>query len=56
LKTVKEYREHAEECRKLAQSMSSAEHKVALLSMAETWEGLAQEREKRIAREANKDT
>jgi hypothetical protein len=54
LKTVNEYREHAEECRRLAQSVTIAEHKVALIGMAETWESLAQEREKRLAREAAK--
>jgi hypothetical protein len=54
LKTVTEYREHAEECRRLAQSVTSKEHKSALTSMAETWEGLARERERRLAREAAK--
>jgi hypothetical protein len=54
LKTVAEYREHAQECRRLAQSIRSADHKAALISMAETWESLAQEREARLTREANK--
>jgi hypothetical protein len=56
LKTVAEYREHARECRGLADSVNRAEHKAALISMAETWEGLAEEREKRLAREAAKQT
>jgi hypothetical protein len=51
LKTVAEYREHAEQCRKLAESVISEEHKAALKSMAETWESLAREREARLARE-----
>ena len=53
MKTVAEYREHAQECRRLAQSIASAENKVTLLSMAETWENLAAERENRIAKEGN---
>jgi hypothetical protein len=53
LKTVAEYREHAQECRRLAQSSASAEHKAALISMAETWESLAAEREKRLAKKAD---
>src|SRR4029078_5727572 len=35
------YCEHAQECRRLDQSIASAENKVKLLSMAETWENLA---------------
>ena len=54
MKTVSEYREHAEECRRLAQSIANAEHKAALESMAETWESLAREREARLARDAAK--
>jgi hypothetical protein len=54
LKTVAEYREHAEECRRMAQSIASPEHKAALMTMAKTWEGLALEREKRITREAER--
>jgi hypothetical protein len=53
LKTVAEYREHAQECRRLAQSIASVEHKAALMSMADTGESLATEREKRLAKEAN---
>jgi len=64
LKTVAEYCEHAQECRRLAQSIASAENKVTLLSMAETWENLAAEREKphsqrgqheELARNASRD-
>ena len=36
--------------------MTGAEHRAALLNMAETWESLAREREARIARETNKET
>ena len=50
LKKAHEYREHAEECRVLARTALSPNHKAWLEKMAETWEGLAKEREQRIAR------
>jgi hypothetical protein len=38
------------ECQKLAAGTQNAEHKAMLMKMAETWEGLANEREELIAR------
>jgi hypothetical protein len=49
LKKAHEYREHAEECRRLAKT-ASGEHKAHLENMAETWDNLAKDREERIAR------
>ena len=45
MKTASEYRKHAEECRALAQQMTSAEQRDQLLEMARTWDALAETRE-----------
>jgi hypothetical protein len=44
MKKSSEYRQHAEECRRLARAMKSGEQHGLLLEMAATWEGLAEER------------
>ena len=46
LKKAEEYRRHAEECRVLARAAQNGEHRNQLLIMAETWDGLAAERER----------
>ena len=43
---MSEYRQHAAECRSLAGSMLSEEHREQLLAMAATWERMADERER----------
>ena len=49
MKQAAEYRQHADECRRLAlTSKNEAEHK-QLMDMAEAWERMAQERERRLA-------
>ena len=48
---VEEYRRHAEECRQLATTSTNEEARTQLLQMAETWEGLARQREEQIARQ-----
>jgi hypothetical protein len=50
VKKAEEYREHAEECRKLA-SRGDANARAQLLKMAETWESLALDREADKARQ-----
>lgn len=45
MKKASEYRQHAAECRTLAQKMDLGEHREQLLRMAETWDKLAQDRE-----------
>jgi hypothetical protein len=50
MRKVEEYRRHAEDCRKLAGSVSTEEAKQQLLQMAETWDALAKNREEQIAR------
>ena len=48
MKKASEYREHAEECRRLAKT-AIGEHRTHLEKMAKTWEELARDRERRIA-------
>ena len=50
MKKASEYRQHAEECRALARSMTDAAQRDQLLKMAETWDRLAAEREESQAR------
>ena len=51
MRKVDEYRRHADECRQLAHRSSNEETRSQLLQMAETWEGLARDREEQIARQ-----
>jgi hypothetical protein len=41
-----EYAKHAKECRAMAARTNLEEHRKQLLTMAETWEALAAERER----------
>ena len=50
LKKAGEARRHAEECRVLARAAQNGEHRNQLLIMAETWDGLAAERELALKR------
>ena len=52
MRKVEEYSRHAAECRQLAAATSNAESRRQLLDMAETWDGLARDREEQLAREA----
>jgi hypothetical protein len=45
-----EYRQHAQECRALANKMEQGEHRDQLLRMAETWDRLADDRDALISR------
>ena len=51
MRKVEDYKKHAEECRQLARTAAKEEHRQGLLKMAETWDGLAQERAAQIARQ-----
>lgn len=51
MKTVVEYRKHAEECRTLAKRARSPEEREMILQMAATWEDLAHARERKITAE-----
>jgi hypothetical protein len=51
MKKVSDYRKHVEECQALLRGARTPEERQMLLSMAETWEGLAVAREKKLARE-----
>ena len=46
MKKVSDYRQHAAECRALAQQMKPADQRERLLEMARTWDKLAEERER----------
>ncbi len=48
MKKASEYHQHAAECRMLAHNAVSPEHKAMLETMAQTWEGLALDRERRL--------
>jgi hypothetical protein len=50
MKKASEYRQHAEECRVLAQKMEQGEQRNQLLKMAGTWEQLAGDRSTLIGR------
>jgi hypothetical protein len=51
LRKISEYHEHAAECRKLAKLAVAPDHAAMLENMAQTWEGLAKEREQHLARQ-----
>jgi hypothetical protein len=46
MKKASEYRVHALECRSLASQANSDDHRKQLLAMAETWETLADDRDR----------
>jgi hypothetical protein len=48
MKKVSEYRKHAEECIRLARWSVKPEHRDLLLQMAQTWNSLAEDRERHI--------
>jgi hypothetical protein len=50
MKKASEYRQHAEECRVLANKMEQGEHRDQLLAMAATWDKLAAERSELVRR------
>jgi hypothetical protein len=49
LKKIREYREHAAECRELAR-LASAGHRLQLEQMAATWDQLAEARQRQLAK------
>jgi hypothetical protein len=48
MRKLSEYKEHADECRRLAEQSRIPEHKMRLEEMAQVWEMLAKEREKQL--------
>jgi hypothetical protein len=55
MKQAAEYREHAAECLKLANTARNEAERRQLLQMAEAWERMAAERERRIKAESHVD-
>ncbi len=50
MKKASEYRQHAEECRALAQAMEQGDQRDQLLEMAATWDKLAADRSDLVRR------
>jgi hypothetical protein len=50
MKKVSEYKKHADECRMLAKRTTDEEHRQMLLNMAATWQMLAEDRARALAR------
>jgi hypothetical protein len=50
MRKAADYRKHAEECRMLARNMAPGEQRDLLLNMAQTWESLAADRERDLAK------
>ena len=50
MKTVAEYRQYAEECRKLAAKISDPKDRLAVEMMAAAWEKVAAQREAALKR------
>jgi hypothetical protein len=55
MKKADEYQRHAKDCRSLANKMEKGEQRDQLLKMAETWEVLAEERERTLRARAEND-
>jgi hypothetical protein len=51
MKKVEDYRQHADECRQMANRSRLPEDRDMLKSMAATWDSLAEAREAHIARQ-----
>jgi hypothetical protein len=49
MKKASEYLRNAQECRRLLESVADPEQQAMLQKMADTWEGLANDRERRAA-------
>jgi hypothetical protein len=51
MKKVEDYRQHAVECRQMANRSRSPEERAMLSNMADTWQSLASDREAQLARQ-----
>jgi hypothetical protein len=51
MKTLEEYRQHADECRRLADRARTREDREALLMIATSWDKLAGDRDRKITKE-----
>jgi hypothetical protein len=56
MKTVAEYRLHAEACRKLATKVSGPEDQQALETIARAWDRLANEREAMLLKQVDESS
>jgi hypothetical protein len=53
MRTVAQYRRHAEECEALAKTAKSPEEREMIANMADTWRMLADQRERLIQKRAS---
>jgi hypothetical protein len=51
MRKISDYLRHAEECRILARTADTEDHRKTLLAMAETWRELAEARKEEIDRQ-----
>jgi hypothetical protein len=51
MKTAEEYRQHADECRRLAERARSPDERKAILQIATSWDKLAGDRDRKITKE-----
>ena len=49
MKKASEYLRNAQECRRLISTVNDPQQRAMLRKMADTWEGLANDRERRVA-------
>ena len=54
MRKIREYREHAAECREMAR-VASAGHRTQLEQMAATWDQLAEARARQLAKEGKSE-
>ena len=52
MRQAAEYRQHAEQCRRLAMTSRKEAERVQLMQMAEAWERMATDRERQIERDS----
>ena len=55
MKKVEDYKRQADECRAMARATANEEQRQGLLSMAETWDGLAANRAIQVERQKRID-
>jgi hypothetical protein len=53
MRKISEYLRHAAECEELAQAARSTEEREMITKMVETWRGLAEARQRKLAKEGH---
>jgi hypothetical protein len=55
LKKISEYLQHAEDCATLARAARNPDEREMISKMAETWKGLAEARQRKLAKDGHGD-